>query len=103
MAERGSEDEREIVGVGRLSKLSGGNQAAEFAILVSDSFQGRGLGTELLRRLIEVGRQEGLQRIVGFISPENDGMQRVARKLGFVLKREIGEDLMEANLDLLAK
>jgi acetyltransferase len=100
VAERGSGDERAILGVGRLSKLSGGNQEAEFAILVSDSFQGHGLGTELLRRLIQVGRTEGLQRIVGFISPENDGMQRVARHLGFVLKRQIGDDLVEAVLEL---
>jgi RimJ/RimL family protein N-acetyltransferase len=47
-----------------------------------------------------VGRTEGLQRIVGFISPENDGMQRVARNLGFVLKRQIGDDLVEAVLEL---
>ena len=100
VAEHGSGDEREILGVGRLSKLSGGNLEAEFAILVSDSFQRHGLGSELLRRLIEVGRQEGLQRIIGYISPENDGMQKVARKLGFVFKREIGEDLMEATLKL---
>ncbi len=100
VAERGSGDDREVLGVGRLSKLSGGNQEAEFAILVSDAFQGHGLGTELLKRLIEVGRTEGLERIVGYISPENDGMQRVARKLGFVLKRQIGDDLLDATLDL---
>jgi acetyltransferase len=96
VAEHGSGDEREILGVGRLSKTGGGNDEAEFAILVSDSFQAHGLGTELLRRLQEVGRAEHLLRIVGFISPENDGMQTVARHLGFVLKRKIEEDLVEA-------
>ena len=100
VAEHGSGEAREILGVGRLSKLSGGNQAAEFAILVSDSFQGHGLGSELLRQLIVVGQHEGLARIVGYISNENDGMQRVARKLGFVLKRDIGDDLIEATLEL---
>ena len=100
VAEQGEGDARQILGVGRLSKLSGGNQEAEFAILVSDSFQGHGLGTELLRRLIEVGRTEGLLRIVGFISPENDAMQRVSRNLGFILKRKLEDDLIEAILDL---
>jgi acetyltransferase len=100
VAERGAGDEREILGVGRLSKTSGGNQEAEFAILITDSFQGHGLGTELLRRLIQVGRDEGLRRIVGFISPENDGMQRVSRGLGFVLKRQLDDDLIEATLEL---
>jgi acetyltransferase len=100
VAERGSGEAHEFVGVGRLAKLSGGNQAAEFAILVSDAFQGQGLGSELLGRLVEVGRQEGLQRIVGYISPENDGMLRVARKLGFVFKRDLGDDLIEAEFKI---
>jgi acetyltransferase len=90
----------EILGVGRLSKTAGGNAEAEFAILVSDSFQGQGLGTELLRRIIRWGRDEGLERIIGYISSENDAMQRIARKLGFVLKRDPGDDVIEARLEL---
>ena len=92
--------EREILGVGRLSKVSGGNAEAEFAILVTDSFQRHGLGSELLRRLVQVGRDEGLERIVGFISPENDGMLHIARQIGFKLKRALGDDVVEARLDL---
>ena len=53
-------EEPAILGVGRLSKMAGGNEEAEFAILVADTFQGQGLGSELLRRLIQVGRDEGL-------------------------------------------
>jgi acetyltransferase len=93
-------EEREILGVGRLSKTAGGNEEAEFAILVTDHFQGHGLGTELLRRLVEVGREEGLARIVGFISPENDSMQSIARKLGFSLKRIKEDDIIQATLAL---
>ncbi|MEP7359026.1 MAG: GNAT family N-acetyltransferase, partial [Anaerolineales bacterium] len=89
-----------IMGVGRLSKTTGGNTEAEFAILVSDSFQGQGLGTELLRRIIDWGRAEHLLVIIGFISSENDAMQRIARKLGFVLKRQPGDDVIEARLEL---
>src|SRR5262249_43131432 len=90
VAESGVGEEREILGVGRLSKTSGGSAEAEFAILVSDAFQAHGLGTELLSRLVAVGREEGLLRIIGFISPENDGMQRVSRNLGFMLTRQLG-------------
>ena len=43
----------EILGVGRLSKIRGTDDA-EFALLVSDEHQGRGFGTELLRRLIAI-------------------------------------------------
>ena len=90
----------EILGVGRLSKTGGGNEEAEFAILVADHFQGHGLGTQLLRRLVEIGRDEGLRFIVGYISTENDGMQSVARKLGFSIRRIKDDDMIEARLDL---
>ena len=74
----------EILAVARLSKLHGVNEA-EFAMLVSDSAQRQGLGTELLRRLLQVGRDEKLDRISAEILPENRAMQRVCEKVGFCL------------------
>lgn len=47
--------ERQIAGVGRLSKSRTGNDA-EFAVLVAVEYQRRGIGTELLRRLVQIGR-----------------------------------------------
>jgi acetyltransferase len=94
--------ERKILGVGRLSKVRGGaGDEAEFALLVSDQFQGRGLGTELLRRLVQVGRDEGLARIVGDVLPENVEMLRVCEKLGFKLSRDMEEPVVRAVLDHL--
>lgn len=69
---------------------------AEFALLVSDQWQGRGLGTELLRQLIEVARQEGLRRVVGYILPDNREMQGVCRKVGLQLHRHTGAAEIEA-------
>jgi acetyltransferase len=74
--------EPRILGVGRLSKLHGVNEG-EFAILVSDVWQGQGLGCELLRRVVEVGRDEKLQRIVGHILPDNQAMSHLCQKVGF--------------------
>ena len=65
-----------------MSKLRGLNEA-EFAVLISDPFHGQGLGTELLTRLVHVGREEKLGRIVGHILPENHVMQHICRKIGF--------------------
>jgi acetyltransferase len=90
---------REILAVGRLSKLHGRNEA-EFAIIISDEFQGHGLGTELLRRLLQIGRDERLDRIVGFIASDNTAMQRVCEKLGFRLHRPFNEPEVEAIIDL---
>jgi acetyltransferase len=75
-----------ILAIGRLSKLHQ-TAEAEFAILVSDAYQGHGFGGELLRRLVQIGRDEKLQRIVATILAENVAMQHVSRKNGFKLKR----------------
>jgi acetyltransferase len=73
-------NENEILGVGRLSKLHGTDEA-EFAILITDKAQGRGLGKELLRRLLQIGRAEKLHRITGHILADNVDMQRICKKL----------------------
>jgi acetyltransferase len=92
-------EQDEIIGVGRLVKDRGANEA-EFALLIGDQFQGKGLGTELLRRLIQVGRDEKLQRITGDILAENRGMQNVCKKLGFRLWYSLEDHLMKAELEL---
>lgn len=89
----------EIVGVGRLTRLRGRNEA-EFAILIGDAYQGLGLGTELLGRLVEIGRNEGLDRIVADILPENTDMQDVSRRVGFRVQAVQGASLVRATLDL---
>jgi len=88
-----------IVAVGRLIKLHGSSEA-EFAILISDTFQRHGLGTELLRRLVEVGREEKLTGIGADILPENRGMQRVCEKLGFRLQFDSEERVVKATIGL---
>ncbi|MBI3762156.1 MAG: bifunctional acetate--CoA ligase family protein/GNAT family N-acetyltransferase [Chloroflexi bacterium] len=91
----------EILGVGRLTKLRAANEA-EFAVLITDRFQGKGLGTELLSRLLQVGRDERLARISGEILPENYGMQSVCRRLGFRLQRPPeNPTVVKAEIDLL--
>ena len=89
----------EVLAVGRLSKLPGGEQA-EFALLVRDGAQGHGLGSELVRRLMAVARDERLRRIVADILPENRAMQHICRKFGFKLEQLLDEPLVRAQLDL---
>jgi acetyltransferase len=89
--------EQAILAIGRLSKVHQTSEA-EFAILVSDAWQGHGFGVELLRRLVQIGRDEKLQRIVATILSDNVAMQRVSRKIGFKLTRDGSE--FHAALDL---
>ena len=82
--------QQEILGIGRLSKLHGHNEA-EFGLLVSDHYHGQGLGTELLRSLLDIGRTEGLDAISATILSDNSAMQHLCDKLGFIKHRSMGE------------
>ena len=90
---------REIIAVGRLIKLSGTN-AAEFAVVVGDPWQNRGLGLLLLNQLVRFGRDERLGLISGDILPDNAAMKHVAERAGFRLKHPPGETIIRADLAL---
>jgi acetyltransferase len=89
----------QILGVGRLIKEHGTDEA-EFAVLISDPWQGKGFGSELLKLLVQIGRKEALRRITGHISPENTMMKTVSEQVGFGLHfdREADEWLAEIAL-----
>ncbi len=80
-----STGEQSILAVGRLNKLPPKDEV-EAAVLVSDEYQGRGLGSELLRRLIQVAREQKLDRVVAEMLRDNIVMQSVLKKLGFRLR-----------------
>ena len=74
----------EILGVGRLTKEAASNDA-ELGILVADRWQGTGLGTEFVGRLIQFARDEKIRRIVAHILSENQAMLRLAQHFQFKL------------------
>jgi acetyltransferase len=76
--------EREVLGVGRLTKVHG-HREAEFAIVIRDEVQGKGLGCELLSRLKDVARAERLQRVTADVLSENVEMVRLCEKQGFTV------------------
>jgi acetyltransferase len=89
-----------IVAVGRLNKLRGQNNEAEVAILVADAYQNGGLGRELLRRLIEIARQEKLSRVSSEMLGDNLGMQIISKRLGFHMRSRLDSPSITATLDL---
>jgi acetyltransferase len=91
--------ESEILGVGRLSKIHGTNDA-EVAVLISDKFQGRGLGKELLAQLLIVGADEKLTKLTADILPDNRDVMRVCEKLGFSLKHSLEDEVVRAEFQL---
>jgi len=75
--------EKAVFGVARLSKLRGRDEEARYTMLISDRYQGQGLGKELLSRIIKIGRDEKVKRIIALMSPENEAMKRLCRVVGF--------------------
>ncbi len=91
--------ERRIIGVGRLSKLHGRNEA-EVAVLISDQYQKLGLGNELLRRVVEVARDEKLSQVSAEMLTDNLAMQIIMKRLGFRVRTEEDMTSVRAFLDL---
>jgi acetyltransferase len=91
--------EHEIIAAGLLYRLYGKDEA-EFSLLVRDAFQRRGLGTEILRRLIAIGRDEQVHCISAVVLPQNRGMLRICDRLGFHTQYEKSDRLMNAELVL---
>lgn len=71
-----------IQGVVRIS-ADPDNREAEFAIVVARQVAGRGLGTQLMERIIDHARGRGIRRITGRVLAENDAMLDLCRRLGF--------------------
>ena len=92
-------NQREIIAVGRLQKLHGTSDA-ELAVLVSDAWQGHGIGPELVARLTTVAQDEKVERIKADVLADNTVMQRILSKKGFKLHREIGDPTIAAELVL---
>jgi len=87
--------ESEILGVSRLTRVLGTNDA-EVAVLISDQFHGRGLGKELLGRLVTVGGDEKLSAVKADILPDNRDVMRICEKLGFTLRHSVEDEVVKA-------
>jgi acetyltransferase len=76
--------ERQI-GVARYVKDKSTPGEAEFAIVLADDWQRRGLGRKLLASLLAAARADGVRRAVATTLATNEGMLALARKMGFTL------------------
>lgn len=91
--------EHSILGVVRLSKLHGMSEA-RVSILIGDPYQGMGLGSELVRRAIEVAKSERLENLSAVLTNDNQVMQHLFQKLGFSITPADHDNLMEARMKL---
>jgi RimJ/RimL family protein N-acetyltransferase len=70
-----------IVGGGRYIVVRPGQ--AEIAFVVVDAYQGKGIGSALMRHLARLARDGGLKELIAEVLPENTAMLKVFKKFGF--------------------
>jgi len=83
----------EIYGIGSIIKTRRAGDV-EFALLVGDAHQGKGVGAELLTRLLDVARAEGFQRVIGYVLATNGAMRNVCARLKFVATEKVGDPIV---------
>jgi len=59
---------------------------AEFAVVVTDTWQNRGVGGHLMRQLAEFAQRAGAKRLVGDVLRENTAMLRLMLGLGYTIR-----------------
>jgi acetyltransferase len=98
VAELKEGEKKKIIGIGRLV-IEPGTKNGEFAIVVHDNYQGKGLGFKMMDVLIGIGQDKYLDSIYGIVLSENERMLRATKKLGFVPQR-LQDGLTRVTLEL---
>ncbi len=75
---------RQILGVGRLP-LEAGGKKGELAFIITDKWQGLGLGTKLVDHVLEIAKDMGVEEVYSFMLPDNYRAQALTKKMGFEL------------------
>jgi len=83
----GSGNEEREIGVARFSARPGGDDC-EFAVTVGDEWQHKGLGSALMKRLIETARARGIESMHSSDAADNAAMRKFADHLNFQHKRD---------------
>ena len=101
VAETHAKGIRELAGIAQLI-TDANHDTAEFAVLVSDPWQGKGLGAMLLDYSLEVAAQWGIERVVAETDPGNVRMLRVFEKRGFRFQVHREDDVVLVEKSLTA-
>ena len=72
---------------------------AEFSVVVSDPWQGKGIGAALLQRCISIAKERGIETVMGTVLAENTQMLALGKKLGFKIKKVAGAGEYELSID----
>jgi acetate---CoA ligase (ADP-forming) len=88
------------VGLARFDLDDGDDTTAEYSAIVEDRYQGRGIGTALLRELAQLAQERGVERLTGDILASNARMLRLLDDLGLATDRAAGGGIVHATVDV---
>jgi len=77
--------EEHVIGEARYG-IDEAGESATLTLLVTDIWQGQGLGELMLERLLEAARDAGVRRLVGSVAPSNRPMLRLMQRMGFAAR-----------------
>jgi acetyltransferase len=88
-----------ILGVARIIGDPDGRHG-EFAVVVGDSSHGKGIGSNLLGKCLEIAEKRGFQKVYGFVLRDNESMLALGKKLGFQVKTHADAEELELVIPL---
>lgn len=89
------EDAQEVeIGVSRYI-INPDAESCEFALVVADAMQGKGLGRQLMLTLMDAAREHGLKRMEGVVLKNNTNMLRLMADLGFKSRTSDDDDSLK--------
>jgi RimJ/RimL family protein N-acetyltransferase len=94
VAEHDGPEGPELIGVGRYEPTDRAD-TAEVAFVVQDGWQDRGLGTILLRGVLEAAGARGHRRFIAFVLADNARMLDLLRRFTEIESRKISEGVVE--------
>lgn len=99
VAEVDVDGERTLAGVGRMVS-DPDQETVEYAVFVSDPWQGKGLGSQLTDYCLEIARDSGIQRVVAETTMDNQGMLSIFKKRGFESRIDPDDNVVLVSKDL---
>lgn len=90
---------REILAIGRFTKLANSHDAA-YSLLVKDKWHKKGIGKRLLKHIIQIAKEEKMDNLISHMFENNEPMKSLCKKLGFVLEKSDDQNILLAKLKL---
>jgi len=99
VAELEEQGRRKLIGIGRMV-ADVDHQRAEYAVIVIDRWQGRGVGGMLTDYCLELAKKWGVKQLVAEVAKDNSRMLAVFRNRGFEITSPLTQDVAIARREV---